>query len=122
MSLHLQPMDRRMMREMNQKMLLNLIREHAPVSRTQLKKLSGLSLGTIVGITTALIEQQLVIETGMAESTGGRKAGLLEIYPEGGYVLGIDVREHEIMGALLNFHGNIVYAASWPVELRNNGA
>lgn len=117
-----QPMDRKMMRELNQNMLLNLIRLHAPVSRTQLKKLSGLSLGTIVGITTALIEQELVIETGVAESTGGRKAGLLEVYPEGGYVIGIDLREHEILGVVLNLHGNVVYSSSWPATLRDNAA
>jgi len=120
MSLRVQPMDRKMMREMNQNMLLNLIRAHAPVSRTQLKQLSGLSLGTIVGITTALIEQQLVVETGVAESTGGRKAGLLEIFPDGGYVIGVDLWEHSITGTLLNLHGNVVYAESWPVQLRHH--
>lgn len=118
----LQPMDRNMMRVMNQNMLLNLIRTYGPVSRTQLKKLSGLSLGTIVGLTAALIQQQLVIEVGTAESTGGRKAELLEIYPEGGYVIGIDLREHEIVGAVLNLHGQVVYSESWPAQLRDNAA
>lgn len=115
-----QPMDRKMMREMNQNMLLNLIRTHAPVSRTQLKDLSGLSMATVVGITTTLIEQQLVIETGVAESTGGRKAGLLEIHPEGGYGIGIEVREHEIIGAVLNLRGDVVYEEIWPTLLRDN--
>jgi N-acetylglucosamine repressor len=115
-----QPMDRKMMREMNQNMLLNLIRRHAPISRTQLKKISGLSLATIVGITTVLIEQQLVVEVGVARSTGGRKAGLLEIYPEGGYVIGIDLREYQIVGVVLNLHGTIIYEETWPVALRDN--
>ncbi len=115
-----QPMDRRMMREMNQNMLLNLVRAHAPISRVQLKHLSGLSAGTIFGITTELIEQGLLTEIGVAESTGGRKAGLLEIYPDGGYVLGIDLREYHITGAVLNLHGNIVYEETWPARLRNN--
>ncbi len=118
----LQPMDRNMMRGMNQNMLLNLIRTYGPVSRTQLKKLSGLSLGTIVGLTASLIQQQLVTEVGMAESTGGRKAELLEIYPEGGYVLGIDLREHKIIGAALNLHGQVVFSESWPALLRNNSS
>ncbi len=115
-----QPMDRKMMREMNQNMLLNLIRTHAPISRTQLKKISGLSLATIVGITTVLIEQQLVVEVGVARSTGGRKAGLLEIYPEGGYVIGLDLREYQIVGVVLNLHGDIIYEEMWPVVLRSN--
>lgn len=116
----LQPMDRNMMRVMNQNMLLNLIRTYGPVSRTQLKKLSGLSLGTIVGLTATLIQQQFVTEVGMAESTGGRKAELLEIYPAGGYVIGIDLREHEIIGAVLNLHGQVVYSEFWPAQLRDN--
>ncbi len=115
-----QPMGRKMMREMNQNMLLNLIRAHAPISRTQLKKISGLSLATIVGMTTALIEQQLVVEVGVARSTGGRKAGLLEIYPEGGYVIGVDLREYQIVGAVLNLHGSIIYQEMRPVFLRDN--
>ena len=64
------PVDRKLMREMNQNTLLNLIREHAPVSRAQLMELSGLSFGTVVGIISILLESQLVIETGVAESTG----------------------------------------------------
>ncbi|MBO0782412.1 MAG: ROK family protein [Ktedonobacteraceae bacterium] len=116
----MQPMDRRLMREINQNMLLNLIRAYAPISRTELKKLSGLSLGTIVGITAALIEQQLVREVGVAESTGGRKAGLLEIAPGGGYVIGIDLREQLIAGTVLNLHGIVVYEDTWPAPLRNN--
>lgn len=115
-----QPMDRKMMREMNQNTLLNLIRAHAPISRTQLKILSGLSLGTIVAITTTLIDRQLVVETGVAESTGGRKAGLLEINPEGGYAIGINLLEHEIVAALLNLHGVVLYEETWPASLRNN--
>ncbi|WP_165423807.1 ROK family protein [Ktedonosporobacter rubrisoli] len=115
-------MDRKMMREINQNTLLNLIRTHAPVARTQLKKLSGLSMGTIVGITTVLIEQQLVVETGVAESTGGRKAGLLEIHPEGGYVIGIDLWENKITAALLNLHGNIIYKEIWSAPLRDNAS
>jgi predicted NBD/HSP70 family sugar kinase len=108
------------MQQINQNSLLNLIRGHAPVSRTQLQKLSGLSLSTILSMTSTLIEQHLVVETSVAESTGGRKAGLLEISPDGGYVIGIDLREQEIRGTLLNLHGNVIYADSWPAPLRNN--
>jgi N-acetylglucosamine repressor len=117
-----QPMGRKMMREMNQNMLLNLIRAHAPISRTQLKKISGLSLATIVGMTTSLIEQQLVVEVGVARSTGGRKAGLLEIYPHGGYVIGIDLRDYQIVGAVLNLHGRVIYEEIRSVVLRDNAA
>lgn len=115
------PVDRRVMREMNQNTLLNLIRVHAPISRSHLKELSGLSLGTIMGLTSTLIEQQLVIERGVAASTGGRKAGLLEIFPEGRYALGLHLQENHIAGALLNLNGDIVRSETWSARLHANG-
>ncbi len=115
------PVDRKLMREMNQKTLLNLIRIHAPVSRVLLKELSGLSMATILGITGHLIEEQLVIESGVAASTGGRRAGLLEIFPTGRYALGINLDEYTISGVLLNLNGDVICSDKWFAQLRNNG-
>lgn len=115
------PVDRKLMREMNQKTLLNLIRVHAPVSRMYLKELSGLSMATILGITAHLIEEQLVIESGVAASTGGRRAGLLEIFPTGRYAIGINLDEYTISGVLLNLNGDVVCSDKWFAQLRNNG-
>lgn len=115
------PVDRKVMRELNQNSLLNLIRIHAPVSRTQLVALSGLSAGTVVGITTALIEQGFVIEQGVAASSLGRKAGLLQLNPEGKYVLGVGLMEEdEIVIVLLNLLGEIVYSNCTHINLREN--
>ncbi|GCE16875.1 ROK family protein [Dictyobacter kobayashii] len=114
------PVDRKMMQKINQNTLLNLIRVHAPVSRTELRRLSGLSQGTIFGMTASLIEQQLIVETGETQSTGGRKAELLEIYPEGGYVIGLEIREYELVIVLLNLHGNIVSIEHYEAQFRSN--
>ncbi|GHO86142.1 ROK family protein [Dictyobacter formicarum] len=116
------PVDRKMMQKINQNTLLNLIRVHAPISRTELRRLSGLSQGTIFGMTASLIEQQLIVETGETQSTGGRKAELLEIYPEGGYVLGLEIREYELVIVLLNLHGNIVAIEHYEAQFRSNAA
>ncbi len=117
------PIDRKLMRAMNQNMLLNLIRIHAPVSRTQLSVLSGLSSGTIVNIIAELLDQQLVVEQGIAESTIGRKAGLLDLDPEGGYVIGLSLIEEEIIAvALLNLLGEVVLTESWTAPLRSQGS
>ncbi len=115
------PVDRKLMREMNQKTLLNLIRVYAPISRVSLKELSGLSMATILGITAHLIDEQLVIESGVAASTGGRRAGLLEIFPSGRYAIGINLDEYTISGVLLNLNGDVVCSDKWFAHLRNNG-
>ncbi|GCE24862.1 xylose repressor protein [Dictyobacter alpinus] len=117
---HVPPVDRKMMQKINRNTLLNLIRVHAPISRTELKRLSGLSQGTIFGMTANLIEQQLIVETGETQSTGGRKAELLEIYPDGGYVIGIEIREYELMVVLLNLHGEIVATETYLTQFRHH--
>ncbi|GCE22398.1 ROK family protein [Dictyobacter kobayashii] len=114
------PVDRKVMREANQSTLLNLIRLHAPVSRSQLVTLSGLSTGTVVGITADLLKEQFVIEQGTAASSVGRKAGLLDLHPEGAYVIGLSLVEADIIAlALLNLSGEVVYSANWHADLRD---
>ncbi|GCF08103.1 ROK family protein [Dictyobacter arantiisoli] len=116
------PVDRKLMQKINQNTLLNLIRIHAPISRTDLKRLSGLSQGTIFGMTMTLLEQQLIVEKGMAKSTGGRKAELLEIDPDGRYSIGIKLSEYAVTIVLLNMHGEIIYKESYATTLYDNAA
>src|SRR5581483_3804582 len=88
MTQHIQAADRFLIRSINQSNLLNLIRAHSPISRPQLAALSGLSQVTVIKITNNLIDRNLILEKEHAESTGGRRAGLLEINSEGGFAIG----------------------------------
>ncbi|GHO88398.1 ROK family protein [Dictyobacter formicarum] len=113
--------DRNLMRSMNQSTLLNLIRTHAPVSRTQLVQLSGLSTGTVVSIATDLLKQEFIMEQGVADSNLGRKAGLLRVHPSGAYVLGLSLVENdEIAVVLLNLLGEIVQSSCWQAQLHDS--
>jgi len=106
---------------MNQNVLLNLIRAHAPVSRLQLATLSGLSTGTVVSIVSELLKHQIVIEQGIADSPLGRKAGLIELNPEGGYVIGLSlVEDDRIAVVLLNLLGEIVSSSGWNAPMRDH--
>lgn len=99
------------MREINQNSLLNLIRVYAPVPRQTLVSLSGLSSATVIGITNDLIEEEIVQESGVAESTTrGPKPTLLEIRPDGRYAIGIKVTENETISVILNLNGDVVYS------------
>ena len=113
------PIDRKLMQDMNQNTLLNLIRHHAPISRPQLTAFSGLSPATVMSLTNKLIERGFVQESGIAESTGGRKAALLEICAEAGFAVGMAVRGFEVTGVLVNLHGDILFAERKAVTLRH---
>ncbi|MFL5696743.1 MAG: ROK family protein [Ktedonobacteraceae bacterium] len=112
--------DRFLIRNINQSILLNLIRAHAPISRPQLATLSGLSQVTVIKITNNLIERHLILEKEYAESTGGRRAGLLEINPEGGFAIGLIPQPSSLTAVILNLNSDLVYSQQWNITLRDN--
>lgn len=114
------PADRVLIRGINQSILLNLIRVHAPVSRPQLAALSGLSQVTVIKITNNLIDRHLIIENEYAESTGGRRAGLLEIHPEGGFAIGLIPQQESLTAVILNLNSELVYSKQWNITLCDN--
>lgn len=117
---HIPPADRFLIRGINQSTLFNLIRTHAPISRPQLATLSGLSLVTVIKIVSSLLERHLVMERDYAESTGGRRAGLLEINPAGGFVVGLIPQPDSLTAAILDLSGELIHTRQWPLSLREN--
>ncbi len=112
--------DRFLIRGINQSVLLNLIRTEAPISRPQLAALSGLSLVTVIKITATLLERNLIVEKEYAESTGGRRAGLLEINPQGGFVVGLIPQPESLTAVILDLSSEPVYTRQWAVPLQGD--
>src|SRR5437588_5726987 len=112
--------DRLLIRNINQSIHLNLLRAHGPISRPQLATLSGLSQVTVIKITNNLIDRHLILEKEYAESTGGRRAGLLEINPEGGFAVGLIPHEYSLIAVILNLNSDLVYSQQWDITLRDN--
>ena len=112
--------DRFLIRSINQSLLLNLIRVHAPISRPQLATLSGLSQVTVIKITNDLLDRHLIVEKEHAESTGGRRAGLLEIHPDGGFAVGLIPQPSSLTAVILNLSSELVHSQRWNITLRDN--
>ena len=117
---HIQAADRFLIRSINQSNLLNLIRAHPPISRPQLATLSGLSQVTVIKITNNLIERRLILEKEYAESTGGRRAGLLEINSEGGFAIGLMAQPSSLTAVILNLNSDPICFQQWNIPLRDN--
>lgn len=82
------------MKEYNRALVLRLIQQAGPISRSDLAKKTGLSPTTVSVITDALVEEGLVREgDGTPPSTGGagRRPILLEIRPDGGFLIAVDL-------------------------------
>src|ERR1700758_2065576 len=62
-------------------------------SRHELSAATGLSAASVTNVIRELIDEGIVIETGLAESDGGRPRAMLGMNPEYGYVIGVDIGE-----------------------------
>jgi glucokinase-like ROK family protein len=105
--LHTASKDR--MRDINEAIVLNLIREHQPISRIQINRTTGLKLSTITVITRRLMDKGLIFEQGVAPSNGGRKPRLLGLRPEKVCVVGIDIGVTRTTLALGDFNGEVIH-------------
>ncbi|WP_228563620.1 ROK family protein [Catenulispora rubra] len=64
-------------------------------SRVQLAAETGLTPQAISKITARLLDEGLIVETGRAESTGGKPRTLLAVRPEAAYTIGVELdRRH----------------------------
>jgi predicted NBD/HSP70 family sugar kinase len=63
------------------------------LSRQQIGVATGVSLATVSNVIGELLEQGVVIEGGSEDSNGGRPRGLVQIDPEFGFVIGVDIGE-----------------------------
>ncbi len=104
--LHTASKDR--MRDINEAIVLNLIREHQPISRIQITRTTGLKISTVTVITRRLMEKGLILEQGVAPSNGGRKPRLLGLRPEKVCVVGIDIGVTRTTLALGDFNGEVI--------------
>lgn len=84
--------------------ILAIIRATPAASRISVKRESGLSMDSTLSLVEELLQEELILTVGKAESAkAGRKATLLEINPQGAYFIGIRFSAEGISGALVDF-------------------
>ncbi len=88
--------------------ILDLIRSSGTVSRIELSAMSGLTPTSISRMVKSLIEAGLVIETGLGDSTGGKRPSLLELNPTARYAIGLSLDESQLTYVVTDFEGNVV--------------
>jgi predicted NBD/HSP70 family sugar kinase len=93
---------------MNERTVLDFIRQRGPVSRAQISRVSGLSKPTVSLALGALESARLVREAGRSSGGKGPSALLYELNPRAGWVVGIDVGRAWVRAALADLTGVIV--------------
>ena len=98
------------LRAQNRRTVLNHLRRHGPVSRTQLVDSTGLSAASISGITAELIQDRLLVErsVGEAGATGGRRPIFLDIHYDVHYAIGLKLREDRLEAVLTDLSTRVL--------------
>ncbi len=115
MTAYMRKGNRELIRRMNRNLVLNIIKSRGPISRTDIARLSGLSLATVSGITAELIEKGLVHEMGAGQSTGGRRPVLLRLNHQAGFVVGLKLMEHVITSAVTDLDAQVLHHRMTPL-------
>src|SRR3972149_12040682 len=83
--------DQAWVRRTNRAIILEVFRTHKTLSRARLASETGLNPSTVSSIIGELIQENLIRETDLIQSSTGRPGRLLELNPEGGCALGIEI-------------------------------
>ncbi len=107
MGLRLRSGNRALIREINKSLVLSLVGEHGPISRTAIAQAAHLSLATVSGISGELIGDGLIYEHEEGTSTGGRRPILLALNRQAGLVVGVKLTETHLTAALTDLGATI---------------
>jgi len=100
--------NKQLIKELNRAIVINTILNYGPVSRTRISEITDLGLSTVSNIVADLIKRELIYETGEEESSGGRRAILLEFNCNDRFVLGIKIGLDGIIIGLVNMKSKIL--------------
>ena len=95
-------------RDINRRIVLNLIRGHQPISRAELARHSGLQRSTVSVIAEQLIEERWVREGANGHTLRGRRPRFLHLNKGRVGIIGINIRPATTTVALADLDANFV--------------
>jgi len=101
--------DHAKMREMNLALILSCLRENHMLSRSRLAEMTGLTKATVSSLVKVLIDRRYVREVGLVSATVGRPSISLELNPEAGCIIGVEIGVDFLSVILTNFSANTLW-------------
>jgi len=109
----------RLLRAINERTVLELIRQLGPVSRAQIARDSGLSKPTVSQALGELERARLVREAGRTSGGKGPTAILYQLNPRAGWVVGLDVGRDRVRAAIADLTGEIAARRDERAQVRS---
>ncbi len=105
------PGDQTLVRSMNLSTVLRCVWDARPLSRVAIAADTGLNKTTVSSLVSELEERGLIREIGQHESSGGRPARLLDLNPEAGVMIGVEIGVDRIHVILTDFLATVRWRA-----------
>lgn len=100
-----------LVKNINKGIILNTIKEHGQISRSELVHITKLALPSALNVVGELLSEEIIIEDGKVDSSMGRKPIILRINADYGFIFGVNIgRKLSII--LLNFNDEILEEVS----------
>ncbi|MEO8560929.1 MAG: ROK family transcriptional regulator [bacterium] len=100
-------------REINLQILLNLVREHEPISRAELARRMKIGRGMVTYLTAELISQGALYQGDTVDSPRGRRPQMLYVRTHDRLVVAVDVRFSSTFIMLTDFSGHAIALESF---------
>ncbi len=92
----------------NKKRIIKLLSMERELTKLDISRKLDISIPTVTTIVGELMEEGLVEEAGMANSTGGRKPMIIRFLPDSRYSIGIDLGRDYVRAVLTNLDSKIL--------------
>lgn len=103
-------------RDINKQIVLNYVRDRAPISRAEIARETALQRSTVSAIVDDLHDAGLIEEIGMGNSTGGRKPTLLKLRTGRPVAVGVDVTPRKTTVAVADLAGKVLEKETFPTS------
>src|ERR1043165_6457856 len=107
-------------RDINRRIMLNLIRRHQPISRADLARYSGLQRSTVSAIAEQLIAERWITEGANGHTPRGRRPRFLHLNKGRVGIIGIDIRPATTTIALADLDAHFLAQESLPTAQNSN--
>lgn len=100
-------------------LVLRAIYDHSPISRAEVARRTNLTRTTVSEIVDQLLADGLTEEIGRGASTGGKQPILLRVLDDARTLLGIEIGDRSVIGAVVNLRGELRGRLEVPLDGRD---
>jgi predicted NBD/HSP70 family sugar kinase len=114
--LRIKNVDQETIKDSNKKLILNLLRDKREITKQKIAKEIGISIPTVISNSKELIDEGLLEEAGVGDSSGGRKPVIVKFKPNSRYSFGVEIDIFNVKIILLNLDSEVLAEQQFSIE------